>query len=141
METKNQKEKWIKAISKLNRLTQEGKLEWSALSNGEVWNTSVDSTVSSLANKEAYYTRYKGRILIIYNKSGSVNALISGGPIGISGSAIPVDAKLLVKKEGLLSGSEWQLPDYPGIDDLFDSVRLQVSGAGGFADEILEGDD
>lgn len=125
--------KWVAAIIKLIKYTQEGRLKWvPGKIDGEA---SLDDQKIEIV----FVTVYKDKTLRLYKYSYKVEDL---SPINFLlfekkqkipywDSAIALE---LIDKEGK---TLWTFPNNNALKDLLEAVRYQVAGVDDFLDEIL----
>jgi hypothetical protein len=122
----DEKDKWVQAVAKLNRLTQEGTLKWVRMEPPQQLTQGTHSVIV-----EFYTTTYQGRNLAIYllryrNYYNEEDYEWSAEP------------RLVVCTPTW--EPEWPFPEVAGIHELFSSVRFQVADVTTLLDDILKRD-
>lgn len=116
----------IQFIAQLNRLTQERKIEWTAI---------PVTSVSSLTETKTFRAVHKDRILILSKVESALAKLYSmNNAKNSSESLITLE---ILNKNG---ASELKLNDVSGLSDLFSSVQYGSSGLAAFIDDVLAED-
>lgn len=119
--------KWVRIVSKFNELTQEGQLSWTRLDPPPGLrdsNTIVEAVYVSEVRLKEIYQRvriYEGKYRTYDNDFGSYWA-----------NEVVLE---FIDEEGR---SEWQFPEIPGIWDLLESVKYQVTDVDSFLEEFDE---
>ena len=120
MDTRSQE---IRAIAKLNELTQHGRLKWEVVSP-------PDTRGSSDVVEIAYGTEHEGKRLRIFSRRSKV-AVDEQRFEWLRSPVLQVvdsDGKPL-----------YEFPSFNGIDDLLESVGYQVSGMGRWIEKLASG--
>jgi len=130
-----EKNNWIEAISKLIKLTQEGKLQWSvAVDNEMSFQKTSDEKIDTV-----FRAYYKGRILRIYKRSYLAKLGLSfGGFSGIKNEPKPrlyTQVVLeIIDEEGK---TLWSFPKAKILKDLLTTVEFRVAGVKDFLNDLL----
>lgn len=101
-------DKWIKVVSKLNALTQDGKLTWEG---------PIELPTVGNSRTLAYVAKYKDRRIRV-RKWGSTDFRLA---------IVDQDNAVL-----------YSIPQVPGISDLYDSIAYQKAGVKEFIDDLLK---
>ena len=140
----NKKDKWIDAVAKLIKLTQEGRITWSSRIPDDSLKRQPSDRIGSV-----FVTSYKEKKLRLYERNYEYR------PVGLLAGLTPPEA--LGKGFSLSDKTSWEtdvvlefisadevnLWTFPIIDtlkDLLTSVRYQAAGVKDFLDEILSDD-
>jgi|SRR5215213_5125991 hypothetical protein len=132
-----EKNKWIDAITKLTKLTQEGKLKWSSASSTDVL---VSDDVQQV---EAVFTAtHKDKRLRLYKKRFKVEEPSNpwfGATSILSHRKYPYwTAQIYLELVDTHGHSLWTFPEVSALSDLLTSVKYQVSGVKDFLNDLLE---
>jgi hypothetical protein len=116
----------IQVITKLNRLTQEGKLKWERMQPPASLTSGTDSKVFDF-----YGTRYKGRNIGLYEERYQAF------------DDEYFHRSYWTDKEVLAFFSdewqkEWEFPIGAGVLELLTSVKYQIAGVDSFISDLLE---
>ncbi len=115
----------IAIVSKLNRLTQEGKLIWESRDVPKALTIATDDMIVSF-----YGATYKGRNLGIYDERyESYNSDFD---------RCFWSTRLVLAFFSKEWRKEWEFPQTPGVGELFQSVQYQVADIGGTISDFLE---
>lgn len=120
-------EKAAAVVSKLTRLTQEGKLTWSKTRPVQ------DPTGPNDVLRSYYEARFQGRTLGIFEArspfwyDSDVSDLAYKSYVGL----VALDDK---------GGLDWSFPDVVGLQELLDAVQYKAGNIGDLLDELLEAD-
>ena len=131
-----QKEKWIEAVGKLLKLTQEDRIVWISLHPEAVRSKNPDDVI-----EDVFSTEYKGKVLRIYSRR--FRTLVTNPFDGIFG-AKTAKPEIVVRKEVLLEildpqgNPVWTFPKENILVDLLTSIKFQVSGVKKFLNDILD---
>lgn len=136
-----EKDDWIDAITRLTKLTQEGKLKWS--------NSSEPSSIlvaDDVQQIESVFTAiHKDKRLRLYKKQ--IKVLGPSPDVFIIGNALNPQKfpywttriyLELVDEDGR---NLWTFPSVSALNDLLTSVKYQVSGVKDFLDDLLKESD
>lgn len=119
----------IQVITKLNRLTQEGKLEWSRTKPPDSLTTGTDEQIF-----EFYCTTYKDRNIALYEERyQAYDDEYFHRSYWTSRLVLAFFSDDWEK--------EWEFPRSAGIFELLKSVQYQVADVDTFIDEILKDSD
>lgn len=125
------KDKFVEAVTKLIKLTQEGELQWRS---GDI--SRYDIKVESV-----FITEYKDRLMRLYKYVYKVQ---QPGPFtlthGIFGSKREYPYwETSVKLEFIDSNGRtvWEFPSTPALFDLLEEVQYQVAEVDEFLDDIM----
>ena len=129
--------KWVEAITRLTKLTQEGKIEWSsAQSRGVLANDEAQQIES------AFLADYKDKRLRIYKKRFKVedpNPLFTGMMIQPFAPKYPFWASQIYLELIDNHGQNlWTFPEVSALRDLLTAVKYQVSGVKDLLDDLLK---
>ena len=117
------KDKWIDAVAKIIKLTQEGKIIWKT--------AEPHSTPSYETIRISFVTDYKDHVLRLYEK----DVKHTGPAIGLAGGYVETETVLeMVDQDGV---GIWAFPSTSAIENLMSAVRFQVSRANDFINDIL----
>ena len=119
--------KIISVISKLNRLTQEGKIEWKRIHPPENLTLGTDEKIVDF-----FATSYKDRKIGLYEERYQAYD-------GDYDQSYWTSRWILA----FFSGSwdlDWVFPHKPGIFELLESVRYKITGVDEIIDEFLDDD-
>lgn len=120
----------IQVITKLNRLTQEGKIHWERMEPPAYLTTGTDVKILDF-----YGTEYKGRNIGIYEERYQDYD-------DVFGHGIYWTDRLVLAFFSEKWGQEWEFPKSTGIYELLTSIKYEVADVDTFMDEILkDGDD
>lgn len=124
------RDKWIEAIAKLTKMTQDNTLIWRS---GEV--PDYLKNVETVKVGIVYITKYKNKILRIYEKkakeytTGSSFFGMERGPVW--------NEYIILDFADPSGASLWTFPDVQGVNGLLASVRFQVAGVKDFLKDLL----
>jgi hypothetical protein len=128
--------KWIDAVTRLTKLTQEGKLEWfSASSDGLLVNDDVQ-TIESV-----FTAKYRDKRLRLYKKRFKVEeppyyaAVI--GTVGVRKYPYWA-AQVYLELIDAFGHVLWTFPEVSALRDLLAAVKYQVSGVKDLLDDLLK---
>ena len=126
---KKEKDKWIEAIAKLTKMTQESTLKWRSSEVPEFFKNLENVKVEVI-----YLTKYKDKILRIYEKEvreRSYDFLSGKGQRLVWKSYTVLD---FVDPNGV---SLWVFPEIQGLDNLFSAIRFQTAKVKDFLKDLL----
>ena len=118
----------IKVISKLNRLTQEEKIEWDRMDPPDSLTAGTNDIIFKF-----YGSEYKGRNIGLYEERCRAFDESFDSSYWAQRLVLAFFSDDWVK--------EWEFPEKPGIGELLKSVEYQVVGVDTVIDEILKTDD
>jgi len=134
-----EKNRWIDAVGKLLRLTQEGELEWKPKDPPPYLNLQLDRKRVDVV----YEARHKDRRLRLYQLMYKIEkptdsfAALTGATI-FNQRQYPYWTNEVVLELLDQSGfGAWTFPETELLDDLLAAVRYQAAGVKEFLDEIL----
>ena len=140
-----EKNKWIEAISKLIKLTQEGKLEWRAPLEMEFPESKTDTDIENIYS--IFITTYKNKSLRIYKRkflvrgfgltSKKLRDLYAFSKSLDSPNEAEWHAKVILEMIDINGKALWTFPDEKILNDLLIAVEYQVSGVKEFLTAIL----
>jgi len=117
-----EKDKWVEAISQINKLTQDKKLQWKSDSPPD----SMKDQGSEYQRVEImFHTTFKGRWLGIFERYWERS---------MGGTLADIVLAFLDDQGRIL----WEFGDIVGLRDLMDSVRFQVANVDEFLDSLFE---
>ncbi len=128
------KNKWIEAIAKLIKLTQDGKIKWFSYSEAESLKKFPDDRIES-----SFFCTYKEKNLRIYKRLFKRHVPEFMGkffPLGKDGSVYSTQTILEIFDNN--DQTLWSFPKESILDDLLAAVLYQVSGIKYFLDDILK---
>lgn len=126
------KDKWIEAIAKLTKMTQDNTLKWRSCE--------VPDFLKNLENVKVeimYQTKHKDKWLRIYEKR--VKELSPGTGfafVGFEKKYVWVTYTVLDFTEPS-GASLWTFPEIKGLGNLLNAVRFQVAGVKDFLKDLL----
>ncbi len=129
----NEQNKWIDAIAKMIKLTQDGKLVWQV----------EKSTISAKKHPDdqieiVYSTSYKGKNLRLYERTYKRYLPPSGIQVFLSGkSEFDWVSDVVLEFVSDTESPLWTFPKATALNDLLLSVQYQVAGVKDFLDDIL----
>jgi hypothetical protein len=130
-------DKWVDAITRLTKLTQEGKLEWSTVSPGGVLVNDDSQQVES-----AFTAYHKDKRLRLYKKRFKVedpNPLLTGMMVAPFAPKYPYwAAQIYLELIDDYGQSLWTFPEVSALRDLLTSVKYQASGVKDLLDDLLK---
>jgi hypothetical protein len=144
----DERDKWVDAVVKLLRLTQEGKLHWDYEMIGQQLIEENDEYISS----PIFTTTYNGRHLQLYKerfkrpRRQSISETFNSVTLGAFGgepATRPMvwDTRIILEFVNEKGARLWAFPNISALDDLLSSVQYQVAGVKEFLDDLLsEGD-
>jgi hypothetical protein len=115
----------IAVVSKLNRLTQEEKLNWESREAPKALTTATDDRIVNF-----YGATYKKRNLGIYEERYQSYDPEFDRPYWAGRLVLALFSDDWRK--------EWEFPHAPGISELFQSVQYQVADIGGTMNDFLK---
>lgn len=134
--------KWVDAITRLTKLTQEGKFEWTSARPGGVL---VDDDSQQI--ESCFIGTYKNKKLRIYKKRFKVEepnrGMMSGLMFDPFHRKYPYwTAQVYLEVIDEYGQSVWTFPDVSALRDLFAAVKYQASGVRDLLEDLLneEGD-
>ena len=119
----------IKVITKLNRLTQEGKIKWERREPPPSLVTGTDSKIFDF-----FATNYKGRNIGLFEER------YQGWDEDYFHGAYWTD-RLVLAFFSTAWEKEWEFPKSPGIYELLTSIKYQVAEVETFMNDFLKEDD
>jgi len=119
----------IQVITKLNRLTQEGKIQWKRMKPPANLITGTDVKIFDF-----YGTKYKGRNIGLYEER------YQGYDDDFFYGTYWTD-RLVLAFFSENWGKEWEFPKSTGIYELLTSIKYEVADVDTFMDEILKDSD
>lgn len=130
--------KWIDAVTKLTKLTQDGELTWSSLPSDSVL---VSDDVQQI---DSVFKAFHGhKRLRLYRKRFKVEAnlsLLSG--VDLFPRKYPYWAsQVYLEIVDEYGNSLWTFPKVTGLSDLLAAVKYQVSGVKEFLEDLLGEDE
>jgi hypothetical protein len=132
MNMPNEKNKWIDAVAKMIKLTQDGTLLWTAEPASESMKHDPDDRIMVV-----FRGSYKGTYLRLYRRTYKTTHPAMGilGALGSEEtnwrSQVILD---LVDRTGLIL---WTYPQVSPLDDLLSAVQYQAAGVKDFLDDLL----
>src|SRR5574341_2375934 len=132
--------KWVDAVLKLLKLTQEGQLKWDYHAIGE--QRGVDQKEEYVSGA-IFTTTYKGKNLQLYEerhkrpKRQSFVDAINAAALGAPEPSMVWDTRIVLEFVAENGARLWAFPDSAPLEDLLDSVQYQVAGVRGFLDDLL----
>jgi len=133
-----EQDKWIEAIAKIIKLTQEKRLEWESLEPSTVPKKDPNDKIDSV-----YMAGYKDKTLLIYRRTydkrtlASTLAAISGATAGLGRKEQRITSIVLELVDDRSFHPFWTFPSEGILADLLSAIKYQVSGVGDFLDDIL----
>lgn len=130
------KEKWIRVVSNLNKLTQDRSLVWASEPPTEgLRERGVENT---------YTARYGSWILRLYSYNVEVEATTSGLVTALVYAASSRTKLITVRRTRLeivdtFQSPLWGFPEVSGLEDLLRSAQYQVADVDGFVAAVLRG--
>jgi hypothetical protein len=130
--------KWIDAITRLTKLTQEGALEWSSAASNSVLVSDETQQVESV-----FVANYKDKRLRLYKKRFKVEEpygfFLSGIGAGPFARKYPYwTAQIYLEVIDGYGNSLWTFPEVSALRDLLAAVKYQVSGVKDLLDDLLK---
>jgi len=124
------KDKWIEAIAKLTKMTQDNTLKWRSGETPEFF-----KNLENVKIEIVYLTEYKDRLLRIYDRR--VKEFRSG--VSFTGfERGHVWTKYTVLDFVDPSGASlWIFPEIKGLENLLNAVKFQVAGVKDFLNDLL----
>lgn len=124
------KNKWLDAVLKMIKFTQEDKLQWESKAPPNWLNKDPEVIVDVI-----FMTIFKNKAIQLYEKRTKIPN--PGNLPFIKGSYYWKDEIVLefIDEEGC---SLWRFPQSSALNDLLNAVKYQVAGVTDFLDEILE---
>ena len=131
--------KWIEAIAKLTKLTQDGELTWSSAPSSSVLTNDEAQQIESV-----FTAKYKNKKLRIYKKRFKVevpdptfSAITVTWPFARKYPYWTAQIYLEIIDE-YYDQSLWTFPEVSALRDLWTSVKYQASGVKDLLDDLLQ---
>jgi hypothetical protein len=118
-----EQDKFVALVARLNELTQEGKLKWSAVYNPEELGLGTDKKV-----KLVFQTFYKNKTLRIYHEDFKT---------WYEEDRYVWASRIVLTFVDIGAQSIWEFPNVAGLGDLYESVRYQQAGVDEFINDVL----
>lgn len=132
--------KWVDAVTKLTKLTHEGKIEWSTAPLGGVLIGDDSQQLES-----CFVGNHKGKKLRIYKKRFKVedpNPMLSLMTIEPFRRKYPYwAAQIYLEIVDDYGNAAWTFPEVSALRDLFTAVKYQASGVKDLLDDLLREDE
>jgi hypothetical protein len=139
-----ERNKWIDAVAKMIKLTQDGKIEWRQYSSTADLKEDASDVIEA-----AFISDYGGKKLRIHRRvfrdSRPTPKIIGrGSPTSIFFSESVPEMESYRASEVRLEfispngNALWTYPNVNGLSDLLSAVQYQVAGVKDFLDEILK---
>jgi hypothetical protein len=116
--------KYVSVISKLNRLTQEGKITWRRKDPPEELTKGKDEIVVNF-----YFAIYEERKICVYEERSKV--------YGPDIDSFCWDRRIILALFTEEWEKEWEFPQVSGLNELFQSVLYQIAEVSSFIDKVL----
>jgi hypothetical protein len=132
-EEKQEKDKWLDAVTRMIELTQQGKLKWTAESSASTPND--DDRMSAV-----FTTHYKNKKIRLYAVRVSLkpNDLVISTFNRAIGQDPPKWRKKVILEFVNMEGFPlWTFPAIAALFDLLNAVQYQVAGVNEFLDDIF----
>jgi hypothetical protein len=132
-ETKNTDPRWVDAVVKLIKLTQNGKLKWQVNDPSQVEKVDGEDIIT-----EDFVAKYRDRLLRVYKRRRP--------PTPVERAMLGVESKVQwythYGLEFVTAANQtlWAFPREAPIRDLHKAVQYQVARVNDFLDEILNED-
>ena len=129
--------KWVDAVTKLTKLTQEGKVEWSSASCEGVLVSDESQQLES-----CFVGRYKDKKLRIYKKRFKVEdpnpwvTLMTGEPFKRKYPFWTAQVYLEIVDD--YGNAAWTFPDVSALRDLLMAVKYQAAGVRELVSDLLK---
>jgi hypothetical protein len=117
---------YVKAVSKLNTLTREGKLIWKRGNLPIEYKNNEQEKYGV-----AYICEYENKRLRIYTKDIKVELFPN-----IFNQTYRWENVIVLEIIDLQGATLWSFPNVPGLNDLNNSIKFQVSGAKDLLDSL-----
>lgn len=126
------KDKWIEAIAKLTKMTQDNTLKWRS---GEV--PEFFKNLENVKVETVYLTKHKDRWLRIYEKRvKEYRTGIGFGLVGFERGYVWTIHTVLDFADPS-GASLWIFPEIKGLENLLNAVKFQVAGVKDFLKDLL----
>jgi hypothetical protein len=113
---------WIEFVSKINALTQDRKIEWSMAPSPP----DLSPNILVPSPDSVYLANFMGKKLRLYEKPPIFREFKMKNPDGYILEILDSDGSVA-----------WTVPTSRGLEDLYDSVKFQLSGVDKFLKEVL----
>lgn len=135
----------VQAVTRLNRLTQEGELQWNTTES-----EAVENTRKGRLKTAVFATNLDGKRLFLYGRRvqkkvpndattrAMQQSLTTGNPLPAAPGETYVDSETVLEIVDVDGNPVWKFPQTSALEDLLSTVSYHASGAGELIDKLTE---
>lgn len=128
----SEREKWVEAVTKMLKLTQEGKLKWIEEDANAHFKNRADQRVELV-----FTTVHRDRYLRLYELTYQVETVDVDPYTGLPTTSVEWKTKPVLEIINKNRNALWKFPNVNALRDLLASVQYQVAGVKDFLEGFM----